>query len=128
MGVAHLSKLPCPDSVSASRWYTLLRDAAQFVSSDWAIRAAESGWNTVSLFGCHPRFPLERFDCRGVLWAIEGAEIIGVSAAEIVIRLETGSRLACRRPSAAPGEPIVLAWQLETVVPEDRDQRPIDAA
>jgi hypothetical protein len=128
MGVAHLSKLPCPDRVSASRWYTLLRDAAQFVGSDWAIRAAESGWNTVGLFGCHPRFPLERFDCRGVLWGIEGAEIIGVNAAEIVIRLKTGSRLACRRPSAASGEPIILAWQLETVVPEDRDQRPIDAA
>ncbi|HUC65146.1 MAG TPA: hypothetical protein VMA53_06950 [Stellaceae bacterium] len=105
-----------------------MRDAAQFVSSDWAIRAAESGWDTASLFGCHPRYPLERFDCRGVLWSIDGAEIIAVTASEIVIRLKTGSRLACRRPSAAPGEPITLAWQLEIVIPEDHAQRPIDAA
>jgi hypothetical protein len=106
----------------------LTRDAAQFVSSDWAIRAAESGWDTVSLFGCHPRFPLERFDCRGVLWGIEGAEIIAVTASAIVIRLKTGSQLACRRSSAAAGEPIIVAWQLESVIADEHTQRPIDAA
>jgi hypothetical protein len=127
-GVACLSTMLCPANVSASRWRILTKDAAQFVSSDWAIRAAESGWDAASLFGCHPRFPLERFDCRGVLWGIDGAEIVGVTAAEIIIRLKTGSRLACRRLSAAPGEPIILAWQLAIVSAEDHDQRPIDAA
>lgn len=127
-GAASLAAMPCPATVSASRWRALIADTARFVRGDWARRAAELGWDSASLFGCHPDRPEARLDCRGALWGIEGADIVAVTAAEIVIHLKTGSRLACHRPSAAPCEPIVMAWQLEKPFAEDPDERPTNVA
>jgi len=45
-------------------------------SENWAERAAELGWNTRALFGCHRNDPLMHLGSAGLLWAINGGKLV----------------------------------------------------
>lgn len=107
-----LRGIECPERVPLARWKALASDADRFLTQGWARLAAGLGWDTRSLFACHPRCPLVRYDVRGVLWSVDGNEIIALSDHGLVIRTPTRARLMCRRPSFAAGEPAVMPWEL----------------
>jgi hypothetical protein len=48
------------------------------LSGGWAKRAADLGWDTLALFGCHPTRPLGHFN--GLLWRISGGKITAMQS------------------------------------------------
>src|SRR6201982_1003247 len=58
-GVASLDDRDPPSDVPRHRWRLFVDDCKRFVASDWAGRAAQLGWNAMSLFGCAPKRPLD---------------------------------------------------------------------
>ena len=43
----------------------------------FAKRAADLGWDTPALFGCHPTRRLDHLNGAGLLWRISGGKIAG---------------------------------------------------
>jgi hypothetical protein len=58
--------------------YLFLGDCHSFLTSpeSWAERAATLGWNALALFGCHRSRPLEHLGSAGLLWAINGGNLV----------------------------------------------------
>src|ERR1700747_2132035 len=71
-GVASLDDRDPPSDVPRHRWRLFVDDCKRFVASDWAGRAAQLGWNAMSLFGCAPRRPLDYSGSAGLHrdWAV----------------------------------------------------------
>jgi hypothetical protein len=55
-----------------------LGDCHSFLNSpeNWAERAAALDWNALALFGCHRSRPLEHLGSAGLLWAINGGNLV----------------------------------------------------
>ena len=77
----------------------------------WAATAAALGWGPADLWGCHREKPYERLDCAGLLWLLNGAEIVTLTADTATIRTQTGAIQSFRRRPAPTG--TVLAWELD---------------
>jgi hypothetical protein len=77
-GAQRLDYVRCPPAVPLIRWHLFLGDCHSFLSSseNWAERAAILGWDARALFGCHRSHPLEHFGSAGLLWAINGGELV----------------------------------------------------
>jgi hypothetical protein len=77
-GVERLDYVRSPPAVPAIRWHLFLGDCHSFLSSfeNWAERAAVLGWNALALFGCHRSRPLEHLGSAGLLWAINGGNLV----------------------------------------------------
>jgi len=45
------------------------------MAGGWAERAADLGWDTLALLGCHPTRPLDHLNGAGLLWRISGGRI-----------------------------------------------------
>jgi len=77
-GVQRLDYVRCPPAVPAIRWHLFLGDCHSFLSSseNWAERSALLGWNALALFGCHPTRPLEHLGSAGLLWVINGGNLL----------------------------------------------------
>jgi hypothetical protein len=111
-GARRLQVMQTPPDLAEARWRALASDTAIFLAGRFAAQAAALGWTTFDLWGCHPRRPLVRLDCRGALWGVALAEIVGGTATAIAIKTNTGSMLSIRRPQPAPGTPLALAWEM----------------
>ena len=74
-GVAYLDPDHPPNDVPRHRWRQFVDDCKNFLSSSehWANPAAGVGWDTMGLFGCAPKRPLDYLGSTGLLWAINGA-------------------------------------------------------
>ena len=108
-GFALLDCAKCPAGVPAGRWRQFIEDAARFLDG-WASRAAGLGWTTAEVFGCHPEVPYARLDCMGLVWLLDGAEILAISAEGVRIRKPSGAMLTIyRRTGGAPSVPV---WYL----------------
>src|SRR5436190_5718566 len=68
--VERLHRLPAHAGVPQHRWGVFLNDFDQFIHGrgGWAERAADLGWDTLALFGCHPTRPLDHLNGAGLLW------------------------------------------------------------
>jgi hypothetical protein len=75
-GVASLDDRDRPSDVPRHRWRLFVDDCKRFVASDWAGRAAQLGWNAMSLFGCAPKRPLDYSGSAGLLWALNGGRLV----------------------------------------------------
>ena len=75
-GVASLDDRDPPSDVPRHRWRQFVDDCKHFVASDWAGRAAQLGWNAMSLFGCAPKRPLDYSGSAGLLWALNGGSLV----------------------------------------------------
>jgi hypothetical protein len=129
-GMRHLTAAECPAIVPMATWRSLSADSAYFVASPLSARAAELGWSIADLWGCHATRPIDRLDCRGILWAVGGGELLAITADALIIRTEASARLRCQRPRPRSGEPVVMPWELHGAAgPQaSTDAGPPDAA
>jgi hypothetical protein len=77
-GVARLNYHHPPTDVPPHRWRQFLADCNNFLAAGeaWAERAAELGWDGLTLFGCRQHRPLEHPGGAGLLWAINGGRLV----------------------------------------------------
>jgi hypothetical protein len=110
-GIHRLDHVRCPTAVPLIRWHLFLGDCHSFLSSseNWAERAAALGWSALALFGCHRTRPLEHLGSAGLLWVINGGNLVELRRDWAVIEREGGSRhIYHRRPLDTPN--VTLPW------------------
>lgn len=108
-GITRLQAMPPPDGVPAARWRRFLDDARRVQDQGWLARAASMGWTTEDLFGVDPVRPRERIEMMGLIWLIDGAQIVALAADRAAIRMATGPVQMFYRSVHQQGVP---AWQL----------------
>jgi hypothetical protein len=110
-GVASLDDRDPPSDVPRHRWRLFVDDCKRFVASDWAGRAAQLGWNAMSLFGCAPRRPLDYSGSAGLLWALNGGRLVQLHRdwAVIDVSVNRSERVFYRRNVDAAK--ITLPWR-----------------
>jgi hypothetical protein len=83
----------CPDHVPIGRWQHAVVDGRAFLAR-WGEQASELGWSARDLFGLapvpdgpHPSYRrMSRYDCIGLIWLLEGKEVIALTAESASIR------------------------------------------
>ncbi len=111
-GIALLDHHRAPSDVPLHRWRQFVGDCYRFVSSfeNCAERAAILGWDDLALFGCARIRPLENMACAGLLWAVNGDNIVKVYRDWAVIeRAEGRSRRVHHRRSSNAAK-VTLPW------------------
>jgi hypothetical protein len=94
----------CPTFVPADRWQQAVADATAF-TSQWGAQAQTFGWTARELFGLHPvperpagnYSRLSRLDHAGLIWLLRGRPVIALTAAEAVMRCQSGATLTYRK-------------------------------
>jgi hypothetical protein len=100
-----------PADTPPRRWRQLVDDCGNFLDHGWAAKAERLGWRVVDLFGCDRKWPFGCINHRGLLWLLDGNELVALSADAAVIEIRrTGSRQTFRRRPLEPG--AALAWEL----------------
>jgi hypothetical protein len=94
--------------VPQHRWGVFLNDVDQFGRGGWAQRAADLGWGTLALFGCHPTRPLDHLNGAGLLWRISGGKITAMQSDWATIESDGVQHIVHRRPAPAT---FVLPWR-----------------
>jgi hypothetical protein len=100
---AHLQLRP-PALVDVTRWRLAVEDGKRFLAK-WGEQAEALGWTSADLFALHtpPAKPhpsysrLSRYDATGLVWALEGRDVIALTAEGAVIRTATGTTLTYYR-------------------------------
>jgi hypothetical protein len=95
-GYAKLLRLPSPKGVSGARWRTFLDDCGAFLDR-WAAQAASLGWRAEDLFGISEIAPVARVDLAGLLWLLEGRELVALTASSAAIKTASGGVQTYRR-------------------------------
>ena len=88
----------CPDLVPAERWRQAVEDGHAFLAR-WADQAEALGWSPRDLFGLHkpPAKPhpsysrLSRYDETGLVWLLQGREVVALTADTASIKGATGN-------------------------------------
>ena len=94
----------CPDWVPIDRWQQCVEDGRRFLAI-WGERAQALGWTARDLFGLHtpPEGPhpsyrrLSRYDATGLIWLLEGREVIALTEDTAAIRGPSGSVTVYRK-------------------------------
>jgi hypothetical protein len=94
----------CPEHVEHDRWRQAVEDAKRFLAS-WGEQAQELGWTSRDLFGLHkpPENPhpsyrrLSRYDETGLVWLLEGREVIALTSDTAAIRWASGTVTVYRK-------------------------------
>jgi hypothetical protein len=95
--VAALSER-CPDLVEDHRWRNAVADATAFLRQ-WGQQAAALGWMARNLFGLAeiPERPspnyqrLSRYDQTGLVWQLQGRQVVELTKDKAVIETATGT-------------------------------------
>jgi hypothetical protein len=112
-GLVQLDTMPCPAQVHSKRWSRFIDDAAKFADR-WAAKAAALGWGPEDIWGCDGRKPVERLDHAGLVWLLDGKELLALTSETAVIRAKTGAtQTYVRRRHDIGVSGVVLAWDLE---------------
>jgi hypothetical protein len=106
-GVARLRTM-VPPRVRPDRWRQTIVDAGRFLDQ-WGAQAAALGWSTLDVFGAHPRHPIERLDCAGLVILLHGDELAALTADTARIRTSSGALLTYYR---RPRRGAVPLWEL----------------
>jgi hypothetical protein len=88
----------CPGCVEPAIWRQAVADSQQFMDT-WGKQAWALGWTAEELFGLHepPSNPhpsynrLARYDCKGLVWILEGRPVLALTADTATIRYKSGS-------------------------------------
>jgi hypothetical protein len=88
----HLQLKP-PEYVREDRWEQAVEDGRRFLAA-WSTQAEALGWTSADLFGLapvpdrpHPSYRrLSRYDLMGLIWLLEGKEVIALTSASATIR------------------------------------------
>ena len=109
-GLSRLRPGHPPGDVPLRRWHRLIDDIALFLGSGWAATAHVLGWTSGDLFGADRDRPYARIDLAGLLWLLNGNQLIALSENTAMIQTNTGARQTYRRQPQEPER--VLAWEL----------------
>jgi hypothetical protein len=110
-GFARLCSMAIPEGVPVHRWRQLIDNAGRFIDC-FAVQAHQLGWDTASVFGCHPHRPDARLNLQGMIWLIGDGELVAIGETTARIKTRTGSALTYRRRPVDRREPVVAAWEL----------------
>jgi hypothetical protein len=88
----------CPYLVLVDRWQLAVEDGRRFLAR-WGAQAEAFGWTARDLFGLHkpPEKPhssysrLSRYDETGLIWLLQGREIVALTEATAAIQNPTGA-------------------------------------
>jgi hypothetical protein len=88
----------CPDYIEPDRWRQAVEDGRCFLAT-WGTQAHVLGWTERDLFGLHqpPKKPhpmyrrLSRYDETGLIWLLQGREVITLTKETAGIRWPSGS-------------------------------------
>jgi hypothetical protein len=94
----------CPDLVPVERWQLAVEDARRFFAR-WGQQAEALGWTARDLFGLnkppakpHPSYScLSRYDEIGLVWLLQGREVVALAEATAAIQSSTGAITIYRR-------------------------------
>ena len=94
----------CPAYIEPLRWQQAVEDGRRFVAQ-WGEQAAVLGWTEGDLFGPHepPAEPppsyrrLSRRDCIGLVWLLQGAPVVALTAASATIKSPSGGLRVVRK-------------------------------
>jgi hypothetical protein len=94
----------CPDHVPDDRWHQAVEDGRRFLAR-WGAQAEALGWTARDLFGLHkpPEKPhpsysrLSRYDETGLVWLLQGYEVVALPDATAAIQSSTGAITTYRR-------------------------------
>jgi hypothetical protein len=97
-------KARCPDLVPVDRWQAAVDDGRRFLAR-WGDQAEALGWTARDLFGLHkpPEKPqpsysrLSRYDETGLVWLLQGREVIALTEATAAIQSATGAITTYRK-------------------------------
>ena len=102
----------CPVHIEPDRWRQEVEDGRLFLAI-WGVQAQALGWTARHLFGLHtpPSEPapsyrrLSRYDETGLIWLLEGREVIALTSDTAAIRWPSGSITVYRKrnkPAVGP--------------------------
>jgi hypothetical protein len=94
----------CPDLVPVDRWRAAVQDGQRFLTR-WGDQAEALGWTARDLFGLdrppekpHPSYSrLSRYDETGLIWLLQGREVVALTDATAAIQSSTGAITTYRR-------------------------------
>jgi hypothetical protein len=109
-GFARLSVDQPPGNVSPTRWQRYVDDVGLFLDGSFCAIAAALGWGPFELFGCDRDRTFFRIDQAGLLWLLNGSEVVALSGNTATILTPTGARQTWRRIPSQPGR--ILTWEL----------------
>src|SRR5262245_12300962 len=110
--LARLEPSQPPADVPPKRWLRFIDDCGRFLDNGWAIRAAALNWHPLDLFGCDRERPFARLDHAGLLWLLNGRQLLALTADTAAIATPSGGSLTFYRRPVEPGR-VVLAWELK---------------
>jgi hypothetical protein len=96
-----------PDLVPVARWQQAVEDSQRFLSR-WGDQARALGWTAKDLFGLHnpPEKPdpsysrLSRYDETGLIWLLQGREVVALTDAAATIKGDSGNITTYRKHQA----------------------------
>ena len=94
----------CPDYIDHDRWRQAVEDGRHFLAT-WGEHAQALGWTARDLFGLHtppenshPSYRrLSRYDETGLIWLLEGREVIALAEETATIRWPSGAVTVYRK-------------------------------
>lgn len=72
-------QMRCPDNVPVERWRQFIDDAGRFFDR-WGAVAEHLGWTVSDLLGFDPRAPMARYDAQGLIWIMQGDDVVLLAA------------------------------------------------
>src|SRR5262249_49739703 len=94
----------CPDLVRTDRWRAAVEDGRRFLAR-WGDQAEALGWTAKDLFGLqvspekpHPSYSrLSRYDQIGLIWLLQGREVVALTESTAAIQNPTGAANVYRK-------------------------------
>src|SRR5262249_34084732 len=82
----------CLDRVEQGRWRQAVEDGRRFLHR-WGRPAEELGWTADDLFALDAVTPLARYDVMGLVWCLQGAPVVALTAHAAAIRMPAATIL-----------------------------------
>jgi hypothetical protein len=94
----------CPDHIETGRWHQAVEDGKRFLPQ-WGEQAKALGWTARDLFSLapvpdkpHPSYwRLSRYDETGLIWLLQGRQVVALTEATAAIQNPTGAITTYRR-------------------------------
>jgi hypothetical protein len=104
-----LLQLSPPAHIPEDRWTQCIKDGRAFLHQ-WGEQAQALNWSSADLFGLHrpPATPhpsyrrLSRYDCTGLVWLLEGREVVALTDAIASIRNPVSGSITVYRKHNKP--------------------------
>ena len=111
-GLSRLMVMPSPGKVPTLVWNRFVKNSVAFANS-WASQAAALEWQAKEIWGCDAEKPYERIDHAGLVWFLDGNEVMVLTRDTALIKTASGATQTYRVKGRTRQSPdIVMAWDL----------------